>query len=74
MLAVLLPNYSLLTESYSFTAMAVEASINSKKATPLYKQNIIGKGITTLDDFNDYSSVRHFFSFVFCFIKYCDEF
>ncbi|XP_045129605.1 uncharacterized protein LOC123515170 [Portunus trituberculatus] len=38
--------------------MAVEASINSKKATPLYKQNIIGKGITTLDDFNDYSSSK----------------
>lgn len=37
--------------------MAVEASINAKKATPLYKQNIIGKGITTLDDFSDYSSV-----------------
>ncbi|KAG0723171.1 RNA-binding protein lark [Chionoecetes opilio] len=39
-------------------AMAVEASINSKKATPLYKQNIIGKGITTLDDFNDYSASK----------------
>lgn len=37
--------------------MAVEASINSKKATPLLKQNIIGKGITTLDDFNEFGAV-----------------
>ena len=52
--------------------MAVEASINSKKATPLYKQNIIGKGITTLDDFNDYSSVRYLL-IVDYFITYYDE-
>lgn len=42
---------------YILSAMAVEASINSKKAAPVFKQNIIGKGITTLDDFNEYSPV-----------------
>ncbi|XP_066937965.1 uncharacterized protein [Macrobrachium rosenbergii] len=39
-------------------AMAVEASINSKKAAPLYKQNIIGKGISALDDFNEFNSSK----------------
>ncbi|KAG7177614.1 uncharacterized protein LOC121861490 isoform X2 [Homarus americanus] len=39
-------------------AMAVEASINAKKAAPVFKQNIIGKGITTLDDFNDFSTSK----------------
>ncbi|KAK7084390.1 hypothetical protein SK128_002315, partial [Halocaridina rubra] len=39
-------------------AMAVEASINSKKAAPLYKQNIIGKGISALDDFGDYNTSK----------------
>ncbi|XP_069175241.1 uncharacterized protein [Procambarus clarkii] len=39
-------------------AMAVEASINSKKAAPVFKQNIIGKGISTLDDFNDFSASK----------------
>lgn len=40
-------------------AMAVEASISSKKATPLFKQSIIGKGINTLDDItNDYSTTK----------------
>lgn len=52
--------------------MAVEASINTKKATPLYKQNIIGKGIATLDDINDYSSVRNVLLFFICFMA-CDE-
>ena len=45
--------------------MAVEASINSKKAAPLYKQNIIGKGMSALDDFsNEYNSVSASFSLV----------
>nr|XP_053640201.1 uncharacterized protein LOC128694221 isoform X2 [Cherax quadricarinatus] len=39
-------------------AMAVEASINSKKAAPVFKHNIIGKGISTLDDFNDFSTSK----------------
>ncbi|XP_063608751.1 uncharacterized protein LOC134782955 isoform X2 [Penaeus indicus] len=36
-------------------AMAVEASINTKKAAPLHKQNIIGKGMSSLDDFNEFT-------------------
>ncbi|KAK3863157.1 hypothetical protein Pcinc_031034 [Petrolisthes cinctipes] len=38
-------------------AMAVEASINAKRATPFYR-HIIGKGMSTLDDFGDYNSSK----------------
>lgn len=42
-----------------FAAMAVEASINTKKAAPLHKQNIIGKGMSSLDDFNEFTVVSY---------------
>lgn len=46
-------------------AMAVEPSINSKRVNPIPKQNIIGQGISSLDDFDDFElSMEHIEGYV----------
>ena len=38
--------------------MVVEPAINSKKPNIHARQNIIGKGVASLDDFSEYTKVK----------------